>query len=801
MRLNELVIMTSPGQKAPRPGMKKVGGAGQSIGLAALAFLRGSSKELWVDPASTVTFERIFEIPDAFLSRKRKIVVEATLGAPVDAAVGSKFIEKSLEAVGIEELVSNELESALMAHFRQLQVLDRSQDPLFPARERCQDSCTAALQSLGLRIESACQVSVTPYIPHKREVINLDSIEVLPIGGLDRLKIDVAVTIEAPPTSPPSRQLLTWVLNQVPVSSGSSTVRGAIESEFRAFVDNRYRTQEFRRETQRIAQEAQSRLQSSISETYGFNVHVSIFEKVGGSDPLNYTGVQYITAPLLGTGRVAQFDVEYGLNVTAEERFKSAFQEDMNSAVRKKSANEIMSPQENAAQSGNIQTWANELIGVIVQGELQRALSEIDIDHLPGYGMLPEDTTLNLDDKINNLIAPICKALGFSAKVRTSPMVDQMLHQLTTGLAIDTPETEYDLAQTSIRPQLRFKYDVVLPHGAPTKLLIPYIQASNDQEGGNGFDLLRKTIEVRTQSVAALALGQLSPDDYLNKTGDAAAIRSEVEEPLRETLLHEFGLKLRDPLVVNAKPDDVQRRYIEMRSELREVKIPLKTQSIYTHEQADLVMSLRYQVDRLANPNVGEPGQHEGAIEAWERFRTMAMKYTSLDAHLKAFEEVVIDTLRSALETFTAEAFDKANSVHLRSNVTKAFSVAGGYFGLNVSVFEGTINVKFEGNAPSMGNPRLESARKRVMRLTKALDEKEEELDALKYGENDVSSDDPFSDASSNDPAAKRAELEQKIEDLIIDLETAQQRFAQLKLSTPTAIVHQIDDDDDDDEA
>ena len=784
MRLNDLIYIAEKGEGAPRPGMQKHAST-QRFGKT-FARILGGARELWIDGNSSIDFLKIFEIPDSDSRKKRRIGVEATLGIVRDPALTGELAEKLLEAMDLEALVEQALRSALTAHFQQISAQDRASDPVFPGREKCRLSSADRLTALGLRIESKCQVWITPYVAKTRAEIELGGLEVTPIDGAGRQAVDLIVTLEAPKAQPPSERLLTWMLNKTKVEEGDVSIRQAVISEVRRLIDNNYSTQELKREPARIASEVTASLDPSIGNQFGFHAKVHIFEKRGTSEVLRYAGAHEITAPLLGTGRRVTFDIEYTMEVLEDDRFEDAFEADRLSAQQKNIGNKVLTVAEHASTTGSLENWAHELINTIVETELKTALSRIDTDKLPQFGLLPEDSKLNLDDQINQLIAPVCRPLGFQANVRTSAMVDQRLHELKTGLAIDTGDRDYDLASSSISPKLRFQYDAYLPDNGQTKLLTPYLQAGDGEF--DPFSNLRQTVADRTQKVAAMALGQLSPDDYLNKTGDAEAIRKLVLGNLNTTLFKEFGLELREPLVITTAPDKVQMRYIEMRSEMRLVEIPLRVKSDYSGEIAELMLRLRYQVDGVARPDPNELNQIEGTIESWERFRTMAMNFKTLDDHLAAFEGVMIDAVRARLESVPAEAFDKTTVAPLRPQIRETFEGAGAYFGLRVRVFTDTVNVDFQNEISLGGQTRLERSRRRVIRLERMLDEAEERLDQIRYQDREPSKfRDLLGDDDEFDVDAEKLKLKQRIEGLENDLQDAQRQFQSEKATARIA--------------
>lgn len=778
MSLNELAKVVAYGAAAPGARMEKFTPSGQKVGRV-VSFALGVARDVWLDRISTVEFGDEFHIPDHRAGKKRRIVVKVSLGLSENRDQLDVLARQLLNDLTLEDLVNTEIRSTVSRHFQEVDNFSKQQNPVFPALADCRNKLSARIRELGLRVASDFQISIVPNVDVRNEVIEIKEFPVTPVGGSGRHSIHIIITLESPPVRKPSEQLLTWLLNDTPVRGSANSVEAAVLVELRARLDNHFTTQDLRRHTRQIAEKLTREVSSVIEQGFGFQVTLNIFEPARSSETFRYSGTHKVMSPLLGTGREAEFEIEYAMEAFDDDKFLGAFEADRKSSAAKQQANELLSSRETAALSGDIGTWANALVKSFTETELKNAVSEIEVGRLPKFGLLPEDASLSPDDRINELLMPICAAYGFEVRIRTAAIVDRRLHQLKNGIPIDTEMLEYDLAVTTIRPKLRFTFNAFLPDDSRTDLLNQYFQSTSEDRAP--FGQLRLTLANRMQNVAATELVQLQTDEYLDMTGDTGPLREKIETKLANLLREEFGLSLRPPLAVQTDPDSVQKRYNDMRSKIRTTRIPLRVISDRSGDMINLTITLSYQVDRLANPNLDEDSNDAGAIAAWEQFRTMALEYSTLDEHLIAFERVMAEAVRGRLEAIPAESFTKEAVGGLRPQITKGFRAAGKIFGLHISVFEDTINIDADDGSVIGGATRIDRQRKRILRLEQILENLEHKYDEIRFGDEERPKLSFLEDDDVSSEDDQKEKLRKQIEEVEEALKQEHAKFVALK--------------------
>ena len=756
MKINDLAIVESAKSAAPRPRMIKHKTTGGAQRL--LESCLGTANNLWIEPDKVASYAGYFPILEkGDLGRRRiRVDIELKVGNDPDALAG---MAQKLLGSTLSELVHDTVADALNTHFTNLDDATWNANPVFPARSACENWIRTRLEMLGLKIATGPNVQIEPHIDVAQEVFELNAVEVVPVDSGRRQPVDVVFTLTAPPAMPPSHHRLLWLLNEIPVRGTSGSIEEFISSAIAINLNNAYTIQELRREPTRIASELTNSVQKSIVDKYGFHIAVKLVDVPGSENQSIHTGKGQAGISLIGTGRTVAFEIEFIAEAIDDDLLIKAFDNACKTGADKTSREDQLSSTEEAATTGNISVWIKSLALTASTSALDKAVGEIPVETLPRFGAFPEDATLNLDKRVNELANPLLARSGLSAQIRVVPQIDPMLHMLRNGIQIDTKMQDYELAQTSTSPKMRFKYSAYLPPDAATNLLIPYFQDSGEDE-----PLLALTTKAatRTQQIVASVMGQMSPDAYLDTTGNMAAIRNEVEEKLDNALSEEFGLRLQPPLVVTAEPDRVQERYNALRSETRRLKVPLRLQRSFDGEPVEGVLSLQYQVDRLANPHADEG--HSGTIAAWERFRNWANRYETLDAHLDAFDSLMSDSIRSPLEKFPAEAYAKTELHKLQPQVGQVFANAGAEFGLDVRVFLGTVNVDFD--TLISADPQLESERRRLVQLTQDQERDQKKLDQLEFGGTTATHGSIFDADEPEDDIGKDAEIK-KLKDIV----------------------------------
>ncbi|MDJ0821018.1 MAG: hypothetical protein QNJ09_04290 [Paracoccaceae bacterium] len=779
MSLNNLAKVQESGTPSPSSKMQRFKPADQSVAgiFADIAFtVFGIKQEVWLDRTSTEQFNHVFDIPDAETGKKRKIRVSALVGIEEDDARLGKMIEQLLDGKALDDLVSTHVHSIIAKHMNTATDIEFDVDPVFPARTRCRQRITKKLEEFGLRLDSGVQLSVEPHVGVTNEVFEYKEFMVTPRGGSKRQPIHLTVTLNAPSRTKLSPELLRWFLNETPVKGEGGSIEDAIRAELTTQLDNSYSPQKLRRETQTIREEVEAELHALISTQYGFDLALNIFESFGRTDPYRFNRTASVSADLIGTGRKAEFEVEYTFTTYDEERFEGAFAADSAEAARKVEAGQELTPILAAAQKGNTAEWAHALVTSIVSAELRKALSKMPTSKLPALGILPEDPSLNLDDKVNELIVPYFERVGAHVSVRTASVLDSWLHRLKTGITAKTDMRKYDLAVTTIQPELRFVFDIYLPDNANYQLLNQYLQSNLNSP--DPFDELRNTLTERIQNVAARLVISMDADTYLNQTGDSSVLREHVEREFQDLLRLEFGLALRPPLAMQKKPDRVEERYDQMRNETREVTIAIPAVNQLTGKRVTVRLTVFYQVDRLINPNLANDAD-QTAKEGWERFRSMALKHETLEAHLLEFEKVIGASVKSGLKDVPAEALTRTGIDKLKDKIVSGFDAAGTYFGLKVRVFRNALVVDDEDEIGIGEPPDVIRTRVRIERLENMLAKAEEQYDNVVHGlETEEIRGFIDSDDDAEDDQNREAKLEKQIEKLeaSIDREKAKLR-------------------------
>lgn len=776
MSLNTLAQVEGQGSGKPRPGMKKyqpsqtsfLGAVGQAVAAAT-----GLQQNVWLDRSSTAEFREVFEIPDVATGKKRKVQVEASIGIVENDVKLGALIEQLLDGKDLQELVSTHVQTIVTRHIHSATELEQSTDPVFPARKRCSARITKRLEDQGLRLDTGVRTMVLPHVEDTNVVLEFKDFRVTPRGGSKRQPIHLIATLNAPSRSNSTSALLCWYLNETPIRGSSNSIEATIRAELTSRLDNKFTPQRLRRDTRHIREEVEADLRALIATQYGFELSLNIFEDDRPTETYRFNRTITIKADLLGTGREAEFEVEYTLNVFDEERFEGARAADRDTAKTKAAAGEELEAKLLAAQKGNTRQWAYELIKTIVVAELRQALSETPTAKLPALGILPEDPSLNPDERVNELIGPIFERYGASVKIRTASVVDPRLHQLRSGIPIETQMRKYDLSVTTLQPEMRFSFNVFMPNNANTRLLNQYFQAKTNF--ADPFSELKKTLIDRIENVAAGLVIRFDADEYLNRTGDRKGLVDNVEAEFQKLLEQEFGLDLRPPLKLQRKPDRVEERYIQMRNENRKVEIPIPAKNQTTGVRTGVRLSVRYLVERIVNPNV-ESGATEHEKEGWERFRSMALKHETLDAHLSEFEEVIGDHVKSRLKRVPAEALSRAGIDSQKDKIIGGLHAAGTYFGLKIQVFGDTLDVDAN-DEDEIGEPRaITRSRARIERLENILAEAEEAYDNAVHGlEQEEPASfigfDPDDNPDEDDEVNVEAKLERQIEKLEASIE------------------------------
>lgn len=781
MSLDTLARVVPYGGRPPSTKMQKYAPTGEKVGRL-MSVMFGMAQDFWVDRVTTIDYNEEFDVPDNETGKTRRVVAWATLGLSTDQDQLDRLARTMLDSEALlHDIATNRIRSTIIQHFQDASGADLTKDPVFPRRSDCRTALNTQMQKLGLRIEGSFQIGLTPYVRVSNEVIEIKDFQVTPKRGSGRQSIHLVATLDAPASTPPSTRFLRWLENQMPVRGQSGSIEKRLIGEIRGHLDNAFTTQELRRSPDKIAEMLTPKLDAVIGAETGFRVALNIFEQDRRSETYNYAGTHKIEATLLGTGRDALFEIDYVIDAFDETKFEGAFDKDAKAAANKAAAGSTLSPAERAAQSGDISTWAHALVQSIAETQLKRAITEMDLSDLPRIGLLPKDPKLSPDERVNALMKPTCERLGFEATIRTQAVVDRRLHQLRNGISVDTGLQDFDLAETTLRPKLRFKFDVFLPDGSESDMLNQYFQSSSDDH--EPFAELKKTLSDRAQNVAATGLVHLTTNQYLDMTGDTARLRTGVEDSLSDVLRNEFGLTLRPPLAVQTDPDKVQEIYNDLRSEIRTAVIPINVVSDHTGDKVELELKLSYQVDRLANPNLTGERDEEGRIDAWERFRNMALKHGSVDGLLTEFEKVMAEAVRGRLESIPSEAFNKDSVLALRPQITETYRTAGEIFGLHVRVFEGTVNIDKKGGGVFGGTPRLERQRKRILRLENKLDELEERHDELRFGNSADKQGGSFLPDEEDEPSVEDEikDLRKKIDEVEYALEEEQAKFELLK--------------------
>lgn len=729
MKIDDLATIIPHGETPNNPRMVIYHPKGRKLGKA-FSLMMGMARNIWLDRTSTLDFEERFRIPDQTAGKARNVVVSASIGLSEDGASIENMIETLEGGKALHDVIVNEIETILTKHVNSCSPAEIKKDPVFPARARCRQSIQTKLGEFGLRLDSTVQVVVEPHINVTNHLMEIDEFLVTPLRGMGRIPIRLSVTLNAPSKEAELVDVLAWYFNETPVVGDGQTVESTVCTALQCELDNRFTAQQFRRDVGRIVKEVEPKLKAEIADLHGLQLTLNIFEDVHPTETYHYNGVISVGTDLLGTGRNAKFDIEYTLDADDEEKFERAFDADKGRAGRLNPANGAMSAKLQAANEGRIDAWARALVAEVVQTELQKALSEVELDKLPAVGILPEDASVRQDSRINELIVPIFERFGATVTIRTAPVVDARLHRLKNGISIETDMKKFDLAATSLQPELKFVFEVYLPDSLNSKALNSYFQANQNQ--ADPLAHLKDTLSDRINNVAAKLLVGMQTDEYLDQTGDRSPLREDIEDRFSQVLEQEFGLALRPPLAMQKRPDQVEERYDQMRHAMRDSKISVPTQSNHTGAEVEVNLSLQYQVDRLQNPNLHGSDGESSRFASWEQFRNMALNYKTLGEHLEAFESVISASVRGRLQGTPTEAYARTNLDRLRTKITEGFEAAGEHFGLRIRVFPDTLDVNVDGGIIG-DDPQLIRKRNLIARMERRLAELEEQYVDVAY--------------------------------------------------------------------
>lgn len=730
--------------------------------MAVFEHAAGMSRAVWYEPTRTAEFQATLSISGG--ERLFRCAFTARISHDDDAR---DWLVKALlneELPSVSKLLQELTEDILRDHLAACTTEEVKAHPVKPGWVRLLASLKSECARHGVDIVG--KIALEP-VAHQRErqiIFEFNDFTALPEGSSLRLELPVTVTLDAAriDDDDPERAAA-WYRNQFPVE-GEGSIKETVHEELQLLINNNYSTYDLRNDAGRVAEEVQAKLNDTIGRRLGLNTVVTVAPRAVGSDPLQYADRVTVDVPLPGSGRdSARFEIGFDLWASDEGRSNEAFEKDRQNGARKRDAGETLTQPESAAQQGDTKTWAVGVVTDFSKTALIETITKMKIGEIATIGAIPEGDSVKLDAKVNERLKSLLSMVGISANVKVHPVTDHRLHALKNGITVTVPKQGYPLSITTAERQLAFQFQVKLDETSNMRLLTPYFDEA--PRANEEFALLRADIADRTINIAAMELGKLTPEEYLDQSDIDDAIAGKIQKPLQGTLSREFGLKLSGKLIMTGEPDAVQVRWREIRGQ-RRFKMSFTARKEFDNEIVPLRLTLTYEIDRLANPASSSTTEERASLDEWERFRNMALDCATSQEHVDRFERIVEDSISSRLGQFYAEAFTVKNLSDLAPAIAGFFIEAGRAFGFDVRVVHSTVDVRPEDGIPveptaAIGNLEVRLQKLRDQQLQDELRRDELEFSTAPGLDAPVN---PFDDESSpNNTDSQATVLDERI--------------------------------------
>ena len=684
--IDDLIAITADSRNPPRRSMHLHRRPDRVVGLIEQVF--GASRSVWYEPSGLGHFQA--DIALAHETRRFKLAFGVRISPRAEAR--GWLVETLLreEEPSLSRLVMELAEEVVNEHLSTRTGEDLEADPVRPKWDDLLFKLQTELGRSGLEVVGSIALDPTAYHREPQIIYDFDDFQVIPKGSTRAIAIPVTVTLDAPGRESEPPRLAAWYANRQD-THGSGSMRDLILQTLVSLANNSYEAQAFRRETARIAAEMQRALDMALGTQLGFHITVSVAQHAYGSDGYRYAGSFVIETPLPGSGRAnAKFEVHYQSQASDELRFDAARERDRQEGLRKQEANATLTAAETAAQQEDPETWVVAVLKDHCRTALNETIGTMENAEVVRIGAVPEGNELELDAGVNRCLEALVSIVGITAGVKVHPVTDRRLHALKTGISISVEKQAYPLAINTLAPVLALKFQVFLDLPSGMQLLNPYLDEAPDTT--EDFAKLKADIAERTTSIAAMKLGELSPEQYLDQTDMDNAIAAKIEETLSDTLMKEFGLSLQGKIIVTGEPDAIQERYRQIRG-IRSFEMVFPVPRRDGSGSVPLRLSLTYEIDRLANPAGTTSSRDRANQDAWARFRNMALDCDSVEDHIGKFDETVQASLLTRLQEGYAEDFAAPMLRRFAPAICAYFTQAGAAFGFAVRIVESSVNV------------------------------------------------------------------------------------------------------------